>query len=219
MKKIRILLADDHPVVRAGLRMFLESEEDMAVIGEAATGWEAVALAKELGPDVVVMDISMPGNGLDATRQIKRLCPEIRVLILTVHAEDYYLLLVLKAGAAGYVLKSTVDSDLVRAIRAVAEGGAFLHPPGAGALVEDYMARHEQDLAERSYEHLSNRELQVLRYAALGYTANETAAMLSLSPKSVETYRARLMLKLGLHGRADLVRYALRHGLLSEDVK
>lgn len=219
MKKIRILLADDHPVVRAGLRMFLESEEDMEVIGEAATGWEAVTLANELSPDVVVMDISMPGNGLDATRQIKRLCPGIRVLILTVHAEDYYLSLVLKAGAVGYVLKSTVDSDLVKAIRTVAEGKVFLHPPGVGKSVEDHVAHHAQEPAESSFEHLSNRELEVLRYTALGYTANETAEMLSLSPKSVETYRVRLMQKLDLHGRADLVRYALRHGLLSEDVK
>jgi two-component system response regulator NreC len=189
------------------------------VIGEAATGWEAVTLAKELSPDVVVMDISMPGNGLDATRQIKRLCPEIRVLILTVHAEDYYLLLVLKAGAAGYVLKSTVDSDLVSAIRAVAEGGAFLHPPGVRMQVEDYVAHHEADPEQHPGEQLSIRELQVLRYTALGYTASETAELLALSPKSVETYRTRLMQKLDLHGRADLVRYALRHGLLSEDTK
>ena len=219
MNKIRILLADDHPVVRAGLRTFLESEEDLQVIGEAATGWEAVTLTKELNPDVVVMDISMPGNGLDATRQIKRLCPGTKVLILTVHAEDYYLLLVLKAGAAGYVLKSTVDSELVGAIRAVAEGGAFLHPPGVDVLVEDYMAHQEADVEPPPRGQLSNRELQVLRYTALGYTANETAEMLALSPKSVETYRTRLMQKLDLHGRADLVRYALRNGLLSEYAK
>ena len=217
MNKIRILLADDHPVVRAGLRVFLESEEDMQVIGEAATGWEAVTLTKELSPDIVVMDISMPGNGLDATRQIKRLCPETKVLILTVHAEDYYLLLVLQAGAAGYVIKSTVDSELVKAIRAVAEGGAFLHPPGVRIVVEEYLAHRQADLERSPYEQLSGRELEVLRYTALGYTASQTAEMLALSHKSVETYRTRLMRKLDLRDRADLVRYALKHGLLAGD--
>jgi len=219
LKTIRVLLADDHPVVRAGLRAFLESEQDMQVVGEAETGWQAVILAQELGPDVVVMDISMPGNGLDATRQIRSLCPETQVLILTIHAQDYYLFLVLKAGAAGYVLKSTADTELVSAIRAVAQGGAFLYPSGAKMLVEDYLARLERSQVSTSPETLSDRELEVLKFIALGYTASEAADALALSPKSVETYRARIMQKLDLHSRVELVQYALLHGLLTESVE
>ena len=219
LKTIRVLLADDHPVVRAGLRALLESEQDMQVVGEAETGWQAVILAQELGPDVVVMDISMPGNGLDATRQIRSLCPETQVLILTIHAQDYYLFLVLKAGAAGYVLKSTADTELVGAIRAVAQGGAFLYPTGAKMLVEDYLARLERSQVSTSPETLSDRELEVLKFIALGYTASEAADALALSPKSVETYRARIMQKLDLHSRVELVQYALLHGLLTESVE
>ena len=219
MKKIRVLLADDHPVVRAGLRAFLESEPDMEVVGEAETGWQAVTLARELCPDVAVLDISMPGNGLDATRQIRSLCPETQVLILTIHAQEYYLFLVLKAGAAGYVLKSTADTELVNAIRAVAQGGAFLYPSGAKMLVEDHLARLEASQERDPYEPLSDREIEVLRFISLGYTASEAADALALSPKSVETYRARIMQKLNLHSRAALVQYALFHGLLSEDVE
>jgi two-component system response regulator NreC len=219
LKTIRVLLADDHPVVRAGLRAFLESEQDMQVVGEAETGWQAVSLAQELGPDVVVMDISMPGNGLDATRQIRSLCPETQVLILTIHAQEYYLFLVLKAGAAGYVLKSTADTELVGAIRAVAQGGAFLYPSGAKMLVEDYLARLERSQVSTSPVALSDRELEVLKFIALGYTANEAADALALSPKSVETYRARIMQKLDLHSRVELVQYALSHGLLAESVE
>jgi two-component system response regulator NreC len=219
LKTIRVLLADDHPVVRAGLRAFLESEQDMQVVGEAETGWQAVSLAQELGPDVVVMDISMPGNGLDATRQIRSLCPETQVLILTIHAQEYYLFLVLKAGAAGYVLKSTADTELVGAIRAVAQGGAFLYPSGAKMLVEDYLARLERSQVSTSPVALSDRELEVLKFIALGYTANEAADALALSPKSVETYRARIMQKLDLHSRVELVQYALLHSLLTESVE
>jgi two-component system response regulator NreC len=219
LKTIRVLLADDHPVVRAGLRAFLESEQDMQVVGEAETGWQAVSLAQELGPDVVVMDISMPGNGLDATRQIRSLCPETQVLILTIHAQEYYLFLVLKAGAAGYVLKSTADTELVGAIRAVAQGGAFLYPSGAKMLVEDYLARLERSQTSTSPVALSDRELEVLKFIALGYTANEAADALALSPKSVETYRARIMQKLDLHSRVELVQYALLHGLLAESIE
>jgi two-component system response regulator NreC len=218
MKKIRVLLADDHPVVRVGLRTLLESEPDMEVVGEAGTGWQAVALAQELQPDVAVVDISMPGNGLDATRQIRATCHGTSVLILTVHAQERYLFHVLKAGASGYVLKSTVDTELISAIRSVAQGGAFLYPSGAKMLVEDYLARLGQNEEEDALHQLSDREREVLQFAALGYTANEIGEKLSLSPKSVETYRTRTMQKLNLHGRADLVRYALSHDLLTEDI-
>jgi two-component system response regulator NreC len=216
MKMIHVLLADDHPVVRSGLRAFLGSEPDMEVVGEACSAWQAVTLARELHPDVVVMDISMPGNGLDATRQIRAACPDIQVLVLTIHAQEYYLLPVLKSGAAGYVLKSTVDTELTNAIRAVAQGGAFLYPSGARLLVEDYLARLETG-QEDVGEVLSDRECEVLKFIALGYTASKAAEVLALSPKTVETYRTRIMQKLGLHSRVALVQYALLHGILSND--
>jgi len=218
MKKIRVLLADDHPVVRVGLRTLLESEPDMEVVGEAGTGWQAVALAQELCPDVAVLDISMPGSGLDATRQIQATGSETKVLILTVHAEERYLFHVLKAGAFGYVLKSSVDTELIGAIRAVAQGGAFLYPSGAKLLVEDYLARLETGEELDAFQELSDRDREVLQLAALGHTASEIAEKLSLSPKSIETYRTRVMQKLNLHNRADLVRYALSHDLLTEDL-
>jgi two-component system response regulator NreC len=217
MKKIHVLLADDHPVVRAGVRAFLENEPDMLVVGEASNACQAVALAQELRPDVVILDISMPGRGLDATRQIRLTCPDIQVLILTFHAEEYFLFLALRAGAAGYVLKSTVDTELLNAIRVVAEGGAFLYPSGAKMLVEDYQARLGTEPAEGS--HLSEREREVIKLIALGYTASEAAAVLALSPKSVETYRTRIMQKLGVHNRIGLVQYALLHDLLKEDLE
>src|SRR5512136_2782189 len=141
MKKIRVLLADDHPVVRAGVRAFLEDQPDMLVVGEASNACQAVALAQELQPDVAVLDISMPGRGLDATHQIRSTCPDTQVLILSFHAQEYFLLHALRAGAAGYVLKSTVDTELLNDIRVVAEGGVFLYPSGARMLVEEYQAR------------------------------------------------------------------------------
>jgi len=219
VKKIRVLLADDHQIVRIGVRTLLESEPDMEVVGEASTGLQAVALVQELRPDVAVMDISMPGNGLDATRQIRASCSETQVLILTVHAQERYLFHVLKAGAAGYVLKSTVDTELVDAIRTVAVGGAFLYPSGAKMLLEDYVGRLQRGEDPDAYQQLSEREREVLKLIALGYTASEAADVLALSPKSVETYRTRIMQKLNLHNRAALVQYALFHGLLTEDVE
>ena len=216
MKKIFVLLADDHPVVRAGVRAFLESEPDMVVVGEAATAYQAVSMAKELHPDVVVMDISMPGNGLEATRQIRSACPETQVLILTFHSQENYLLPVLKSGASGYVLKSAVDTELLNGIRVVAMGGAFLSPTDAKLVVDDYQVHLAREQADPMSE-LSEREREVLKLIALGYTASEAAKMLTLSPKSVETYRTRIMQKLGLHNLAAVVQFALLHHLLSED--
>lgn len=216
--KIRVLLADDHPVVRVGLSALLESESDMAVVGQAGTGLQAVALTQELRPDVVVMDISMPEmDGLEATRRIRATCPESHVLILTVHAQERYLFPVLRAGAAGYVLKSTVDTELVNAIRTVAQGEAFLYPSATRMVLEDYLVRLQAGDEGDAYEQLSDREREVLRWIALGYTAGEIAEKLVISPKSVETYRTRIMQKLNLHGRAALVQYALSRGLLMED--
>jgi DNA-binding NarL/FixJ family response regulator len=217
MKKIRVLVVDDHSVVRLGLRTLLESEPDMVVIGQAGNGVEAVATAQELRPDVVVMDISMPEmDGLEATRRIRALCPATHVLILTVHAQERYLFPVLKAGASGYVLKSTVDIELVSAIRTVAHGGAFLYPSATRMVLEDYLARVQSGAERDDYERLSEREREVLKLIALGHTAAEVAEKLLLSPKSVETYRARIMEKLGLDSRPALVKYALARGLLTD---
>ncbi|MCL5265256.1 MAG: response regulator transcription factor [Chloroflexi bacterium] len=219
MSKIHVLLVDDHPVLRVGLRTLIENERDMEVVGEAGDGDEAVLLAERLCPDVVVMDISMPGtNGLEATRRIRKLDHRkpIQVLVLTVHAQERYLFPVLQAGGAGYLLKSSADTELIDAIRVVAKGGAFLYPSATRLLMEDYLQRAKSGEEQDSYELLGDRERDVLRMTAEGYTGAEIAEKLSLSPKTVETYRSRIMEKLGLHSRADLVRYALRKGLLSE---
>ena len=216
MSKLRVLLVDDHPVVRLGLRALLDSEPDMEVVGEAGNGAEAVSRTHELKPDIVIMDISMPEmDGLEATRRIRALDPDTHVLILTVHAQERYLFPVLKAGAAGYVLKSTVDTELVNAIRVVAQGGAFLYPSATRMVLEDYLNRLQQGEAGDAYEQLSDREREVLKLIALGYTAGEIAEKLVLSPKSVETYRTRIMQKLNLHSRSALVQYALARGLLT----
>ncbi|MCL4832875.1 MAG: response regulator transcription factor [Caldilineaceae bacterium] len=214
---IRVLLVDDHPVVRVGLRALIEMEPDLAVVGEAGNGVEGVALVEREKPDVVVMDISMPEmDGLEATRRIRAGNPEVCVLILTVHAQERYLFPVLKAGAAGYVLKSTVDTQLIDAIRTVAKGGAFLYPDAARMLLEDYVHRQESGDAPGSGALLSEREQEVLTLCALGHTASQIGDQLALSPKTVETYRTRVMQKLELHSRAELVKYALAHGLLEE---
>ncbi|MDR7418600.1 MAG: response regulator transcription factor [Armatimonadota bacterium] len=216
---IRIVLADDHPVLRTGLRTLLEQEPDMTVVGEASSGDEAVALAQRLSPDVVIMDISMPGlDGLEATRQIRALGLPSHVLILTVHAQERYLFPVLRAGAAGYLNKTAADTELVEAVRTVAAGGAFLHPTDTRRLLEDFVVRAQAGEQQDGYDRLSEREREVLKLVAAGYTAREVAEQLNLSPKSVETYRARIMEKLSLSTRADLVRYALRRGLLTGEV-
>ncbi len=218
MKQIRVLLADDHPVVRAGVRAFLEDEPDMLVVGETSTAYETVVLAKALRPDVVVMDISMPGSGLDATRQIRSACQNTQVLILTFHAPERFLLLALRAGATGYVLKSVVDAELIKALRVVAGGDVYVHPSNAKLLVDDYYAE-SRTKAEDAADRLNERELEVIRLFALGYSASESAQLLLLSPKSVETYRCRIMQKLGIHSRAGLVQYALKHNLLKEELE
>lgn len=213
-KRIRILLADDHAVLRAGLRALLNAQRDLEVVGEAADGAEAVRLAQALHPDVVVMDIGMPGvNGIDATARIKRELPTTKVLILSMHDDRGYLRQVLRAGASGYVLKKAADTELLAAIRAAARGEVFLDPGLAKALVEEVM---EPAPAGRETPVLSDREREVLRLLARGHTNQQVADRLCVSVKSVETYKARLMEKLGLRGRAELVRYALQHGFLKD---
>ena len=217
MKKIRILVADDHAVLRAGLQMLLDAEPDMTVIGEASTGAEAVERAKTLNPDVVLMDLKMPGlGGVDATRYLKREAPEIKVLILTMYDDAGYLRQVLRAGASGYVLKKATDTDLVAAIRAVSRGDIPIDPSMAKALVEDYV-----DTKRDSGDHpevvrkLTDREEEVLKKLAQGFTNQEIADRLSVSVKTIETHRSHIMEKLSFHSRAELVKYALHQGFLN----
>ena len=211
--KIRVMLADDHAILRSGLRALLNAEPDIEVVGEAADGQEAVALAERLRPDVVVMDIAMPRlDGLQATRQIAARLPQTRVLALTMHAEEQYLLQVLEAGGAGYVLKRSADDELLEAIRIVRRGEVYLYPSAAKMLLEAY---RRSDRSGESREHaLTEREEEVLKLTAEGYSNTEIAGRIYLSPKTVDTYRQRIMEKLGLHHRAELVRYALDRGLL-----
>ncbi len=212
-KRIRILLADDHTVLRAGLRALLAAEADLEVVGEASEGGEAIRLTAALRPDVVVMDIGMPGiSGIDATLRIKRDLPAVKVLILSMHDDRGYLRQVLRAGASGYVLKRAADTDLLAAIRAAARGDVFLDPALAKSLVEEVIA----PAPAQGEPALSDREREVLRLIAHGHTNQQVADRLCISVKSVETYKARLMEKLGLKGRAELVRYALQHGLLKD---
>ena len=217
--RIRVLLADDHPILRSGLKLLLGAEPDLEVVGEANNGREAVAQTVELRPDVVVMDIAMPEmGGLEATRRISQLGLGTRVLILTVHAEEQYLLPVVQAGGSGYVRKAQADTELLEAIRAVHRGEVFLDPPATKMLLEDYLDRVEAGKEVDSYQTLSEREREVLKLTAEGYTAQEIAERLILSPKTVDTYRQRVMDKLNLHHRAELVKYALRKGLLQSEV-
>lgn len=213
MSKIRVMLADDHGILRAGLRALLGMEPDIEVVGEAADGQEAVTLAQALRPDVVVMDLLMPRmDGLEATRQICTRLPETRVLVLTMQTEDHYLLRVLEAGGSGYVLKRSADNELIAAIRVVHRGEVYLYPSAAGVLLEAYRrGGHTGETRERT---LTEREEEVLTLTAEGYSNTEIAGRIYLSPKTVDTYRQRIMEKLGLHHRAELVRYALDRGLL-----
>jgi two-component system response regulator NreC len=221
MEKIRLLVADDHPVVRAGLRMLLAAQPDMEVVGEATDGDVAVARALQLKPDVVVMDLAMGGmDGLAATREIVNRLPHTKVVVLTMHDNEEYLRQALDAGATGYVLKEAVDTEIAVAIRVVQRGEVFLYPSFTRVLLGDLIQAEEAD--DRSepngYELLSEREKEVLRLVALGDTNREIAERLFLSVRTVETYRARLMEKLNLKSRGELVRYALRKGLRPDEV-
>ena len=215
--RIRLLLVDDHAVLRAGLRTLLNAELDMEVVGEAADGKQAVQKVAELEPEVVLMDISMPVlNGLEATRQIRRAHPQVKVLVLTMHDSEEYLFQVLEAGASGYVPKKAADTELINAIRAVYRGEAFLYPTAAKALIQDYLERARAGEESDSFDRLTEREKEVLKLVAEGYTNQEIAYMLVISVKTVETHRARIMEKLEFRTRAELVRYALNRGLLTE---
>jgi two-component system response regulator NreC len=212
---IRLLLVDDQDIVRAGLRSLLERHPDMEVVGEAASGREAIALAQELQPDVVLMDITMPEtNGAEATRRIKELAPEIHVLALTIHEDEAYFFEMLNAGACGYIPKRASPDDLLAAIQIAAAGDVYLHPIVAGTLVQDYLRRVRSGTERESYDGLTRRQREVLTLIAEGLSNQDIGTHLGISIRTVERHRENIMSRLNLHSRTDLVKYALRKGLI-----
>lgn len=212
MTKVRVVVVDDHPVLRDGLRALIDAQSGMCVVGEAADGVEACRLAGELSPDVVVMDLSMPKlGGPEATERIRKACPEVKVLALTAHEDGGYVQLMLSAGASGYVLKRAAAEDLIRAIQVIAAGALYLDPDMAGHVLP-YVQRREAEPSTRN--ELSDREAQVLKLMAQGYSTKEISARLSVGTRTVETYKSRAMDKLRLKSRAEVVRYALQRGWL-----
>lgn len=217
MQKIRILLADDHTILRAGLRMMLNAQPDMEIVGEAQDGRQAIAETQRLQPDIILMDITMPDmNGIEATRQIKRLHPETKVLMLTMHENEEYVFQALRAGAAGYMLKEAADTDLISALRVIQSGQFYLSPMAQSVMVGDYLQRVRTGEEKDSYSSLTEREREILKLVAEGYTNNQIAERLVISPKTVDTHRTHVMDKLNLHSRAELVKYAMRRGLLED---
>jgi len=216
MKPIRILLADDHTVVRKGLRLLLESVPEFQVIADASSGREAVALAEEHMPDVIVMDVAMPIlNGIEAARQITAKLPQTAVVFLSMHSDESYVLRALKAGARAYLLKDSAEYDLIQAVKAVNEGKAFFSPAIGKMLVEDYMRQMRERGVEDSYELLTTREREVLQLLAEGKSNKDVAALLNLSLYTVETHRGNIFQKLNLHSGAELILYAMRKGVIS----
>jgi two-component system, NarL family, response regulator NreC len=207
---IRILLADDHAMVRKGFRMILEAQADMEIIGEAGNGREAVELAESLRPDLIVMDVAMPElNGIEATRRLAVSSPRTRVLALSMHKDSVYVREILRAGARGYLLKDSIDSDLVNAVRSVAKGDGYLSPAVSDAVLSDYR-RHVTDPLDL----LTSREREVLQMIAEGKTNKEVASTLNLSVYTIDAHRGKIMEKLNLHSTGELVRFAVRNGLI-----
>jgi len=216
METIRILLADDHTVVRDGLRALVEKQPDMAVVGEAADGRDTIRLAEEQSPDVIIMDIAMPNmNGIEATRRITASNPQTAVLILSMHQDESYVLRSLKAGAKGYLLKESVRGDIIEAIRAVAHGRSFLTRKVSRILQEDYVREMERRGLEDSYDLLTGREREILQLVAEGRTNKEVATMLNISLTTVETHRTHILQKLNLHSIPELILYAVRKGIIA----
>ena len=216
MSQISILLADDHEVTRTGLRLVLERQKDFLVVGEASDGRQAVALAQQHQPNVVVMDITMPNlNGIEAARQITASLPQTCVVILSMHSDESYVLRALKAGARGYLLKESAESDLIDAVRAVSSGKAFFSPAVSRMLVEDYIRQLQDREIEDSYELLTTREREILQLIAEGKSNKDIANILNLSLYTIETHRGNLMEKLNLHTVPELILYAVRKGVIS----
>jgi DNA-binding NarL/FixJ family response regulator len=213
--KMKILVVDDHAIMRDGIGALLVLQDDVEIVGEAANGNEAVERTRELSPDVVIMDIAMPGmDGLEATRRIVKKNPKVKVVVLTQYDNKEYILSAIKAGAAGFVPKRALGSELVSAIRAVYQGNSFLYPSAAAALIEDYRQQAEGD----SYDSLTPREREILKLIADGHTSRQIADMLFISLKTVLGHRAKIMEKLDLHNRTELIKYAMRKGLVNIDI-
>jgi two-component system, NarL family, response regulator NreC len=212
---IRVVLADDHSVVRQGLRAWLERSGYVQVVGEAADGREAVAIVEQLQPDVVIMDIAMPMlNGIDATAQITRRNPDTKVIILSMHADESYILRALSAGAKGYLLKESTESDVLPAVQSVRDGKPYFTPSIARLLLEDYMRNLKQNNLQDSYDLLTEREREVLQLLAQGKSNKEVAQVLDLSPHTIDSHRTNMMQKLNLHNTAEIVLYAVRKGII-----
>lgn len=215
-RKTRVLLADDHVLIRAGLRMVVDAQPDLMVVGEAGDGREAIAMAESLKPDVVVMDIGMPTlNGIEAAHQVREKLPGTQIVMLSMHSDEGYVLRALKAGAKAYLLKDSAETDLARAIRATADGKSFFSPAVGRVLLEDYVRKLQRTGGEDSYDLLSPREREVLQLVAEGKSSKEIANLLNLSVYTVETHRARVMQKLNLRGIPELILYAVRKGIIS----
>ena len=216
MFKARVLLVEDHVVVRQGIKALFADEPDLEIVGEADDGREALQRVSELRPDVVLMDISMPGlNGIEATRQIRQSYPDVKVVVLSMHSNEEYVFQVLRAGASGYVLKQSDSSEVLTAIRAAIAGGSFLSPPVSRAVISDYVRRAEARGQGSDLDLLTSREREVLQLLAEGLSNREIAEQLSISVKTVETHRSNMMGKLGINSKTELVKYALRKGWAS----
>ena len=213
---MRIVLADDHTIMRKGLRVLLERQSDFAVVGEAGNGREAIEMAQQQSPDVVLMDVAMPTmNGIEAAARITAAQPKTAVVILSMHSDEAYILRALKAGARGYLLKDSAENDLIQAVRAVAAGKAFFSPTVSKLLAEDYVRQVQQRGAEDPYDLLTARERELLQLIAEGKSAKEIAGLLNLSAHTVDTHRANLMQKLNVHSIPELILYAVRTGIIS----
>jgi two-component system, NarL family, response regulator NreC len=216
MKKIKILIADDHTLVRQGIRSLLALAADIEIVGEAADGWEAIENVRQLGPDIVLMDLAMPNmGGLEATRRIRREFPATKVLAVTQYDESEYVIPAIEAGARGFVTKMSSPIELASAIQAVYRGDSFLSPSAAAILVEECQLKTGTEGEKDSYQLLTDRERETLKLIAEGHTAREIAEMLVVSPKTVEWYKTRIMSKLNLHNTADLIKYAIRKRVIT----
>jgi DNA-binding NarL/FixJ family response regulator len=216
MRKIRIVLADDHKLMRSGLRVLLEQQQDFTVVGEASDGREAVDLVSLQKPDVLVMDIGMPNlNGIEAAAQMTQNHPNISIVMLSMHSDESYVLRALKAGAKGYLLKDSAETDLIRAIHSVAEGKSFFSPAVSKVLLDDYVRKLKRSGTEDPYDLLTPREREILQLVAEGKSNKDVAKLLNLSVYTVETHRSNIMEKLNLHGVPELILYAVRKGIIS----
>jgi DNA-binding NarL/FixJ family response regulator len=215
MARLRILLADDHTIVRQGLRKVIEERPEWEVVAEAGDGREAVRQAEEHKPDIAIVDVAMPLlNGIETARQIKRKAPDTRIIVLTMHADEAYVTQMLQAGASGYLLKDSADVDLIQAVAEVSRGRSFFSPAIARVMLDDYVRQLAEKGVTDRYESLSEREREIFQLIAEGRTNKEIAALLHVSPSTVETHRAHIMEKLDLHSAAEIVLYAVRRGVI-----